>query len=187
MRVAIVPSDNIVSIDGRSISIDCSGFASLVGIHAIHWDSEKNRGHIEYDNSDLEEPEDYRGNENLTSIDAYQEIIVAFNAAEAAEDAKPALEMIQPLSYRQFYQALAARGLIAKAEALSVLKNGILPQLLQTFVDGIADADKNWTTAMFLIGTNSFPKDHPVVVELIAVKSWTQTQVDDIWRFGATL
>jgi hypothetical protein len=187
MRVAIVPFDNIVTVDGQSLRIDCSSFASLSGVHAVHWDSEKNRGHIQYDNSDLDEPDDYRANENITSIAAYQDVIVAFNAAKTVEDAKPTLQVVNPLSIRQFYQVLAVRGLIAKAEALSALKNGILPQLLQTFVDGISDADKNWTTAMFLIGSNSFSKDHPVVVELIASKGWSKTQVDDLWQFGATL
>jgi hypothetical protein len=74
MRLTIIPSDNIVNIDGKALQIDCSKFSALAGIHAVQWDG--TRGHIEYVQGN---PNAFVHNTPLTSIDAYNDVIEAWN------------------------------------------------------------------------------------------------------------
>jgi len=83
--LTIIPSDNVVVIDGRAVVINLSNYTSLKGIHAIQWDGEK--GHVEYDNS---RSVDFRSNELIDGIESYRNVIEACKREIAAEDAKPA-------------------------------------------------------------------------------------------------
>ena len=76
MRLTIIPSDNLVSIDGESRQVDCASFDSLQGVHAVQWDDPA--GWIEYANSPL--GGEFRPNEVITSVDQFQEVIDAWNA-----------------------------------------------------------------------------------------------------------
>ena len=79
MRLTIVPSDNVVLVDGRGLKLDLTGYASLDGIHAVQWNDDA--GHIEYIATEV-----VRLNEPIDSIDPYQDIIDAWTAAAVAQD-----------------------------------------------------------------------------------------------------
>ena len=49
MRVTIIQEDGVVGVDGVFRRVDLSDLDA--NIHAIQWDSEKGKGHIEYDDS----------------------------------------------------------------------------------------------------------------------------------------
>lgn len=72
MRVTIVPSEGIVTLDGVSYIVD-SVRRLANRFHAIQWDGTK--GHVEYNNDDLANPDDFRGNERITTIQAFQPYI----------------------------------------------------------------------------------------------------------------
>jgi hypothetical protein len=96
MRLTIVPSDNIVSVDGQPLEVDCSPFPQLAGIHAVQWNGTK--GHQEYVQED---ESDFRPNTLLTSIDAYADVIAAWEdklaEVEAAEqEAQQRMQAMQP-------------------------------------------------------------------------------------------
>lgn len=76
MRLTIVPSDNLVLIDGERRIVDCAGFASLRGIHAVQWI--ETTGHIEF----LPESAQHRANELIASTDRFQEVVDAWYAAK---------------------------------------------------------------------------------------------------------
>jgi hypothetical protein len=83
MRLTIIPSDGMVLVDGRACKLDLTGYSQLDGLRAVQWDEDL--GHIEFDNRRAT-PADYKHNENITDIDAYQDIVAAWQAAAAAED-----------------------------------------------------------------------------------------------------
>jgi len=81
MKLTIVPPVNYVSVNGEQRHVDCAKFASLVGIHAIHWHD--TRGHIEYVKPYGANPENPIPNEQITSIDKFKEVIDAWGVAAA--------------------------------------------------------------------------------------------------------
>jgi hypothetical protein len=83
-RLTIVPSDKLVMIDGEGREVDCSGFYSLNGVHAVQWDGTK--GHIEYLPDQFGT---YRSNEQIFSIAPFQEVIGAWYAAPAPAPLPP--------------------------------------------------------------------------------------------------
>ena len=83
MRLTIIPSDSMVLVDGRGLELDLTGYSQLDGLRAVQWDED--RGHIEFDNHRAD-PADFKHNENITDIDAYQDIIAAWEEAAAAQD-----------------------------------------------------------------------------------------------------
>lgn len=74
MRVTIIQNDNAVYVNGRSFTVDLSGFPA--DIHAVQW--RDGAGHIEYKDGSVEP---------ITSLDAFQEWITRWEAVKAAADA----------------------------------------------------------------------------------------------------
>ena len=72
--VTIIRADNVVYIDGRPRAVDCSSLDPA--IHAIQWNSETERGSIEFVDADptdgFKEP-----NQAITSVADYQQLIDA--------------------------------------------------------------------------------------------------------------
>jgi hypothetical protein len=93
----------------------------------------------------------------------------------------------ETISDRQFAQVLAIDGLITQAEALAWVKGGTVPASIQSVVDGIADASAKFGAQMLLSGATSFNRSHPMVTQLGTSLGMTPAQIDDIWRYGATL
>jgi hypothetical protein len=85
MKLTIIVPDNIVIVDGEPVGVDVSGFASLQGIHAVQWDGK--RGHLEYAQDD---PDEFRHNTVLTSIDDYADVIEAWHARRKEVEAEEA-------------------------------------------------------------------------------------------------
>jgi hypothetical protein len=85
MRLAILVGDNMVVIDGKSETVDLTGMPEEV--RAVQWDGAA--GHVEYHNLG-----EHRPNELLDSIDDYQWVIDAWEAAAAeSEKEKQALQV----------------------------------------------------------------------------------------------
>jgi len=74
----ILVSDNTVIIDGMSRTVDCSALVPA-RTHAVQWDG--TAGHVEFYNPPGQSSEDFKPNEPLTSMDAYQSYVDAWYAA----------------------------------------------------------------------------------------------------------
>ena len=86
--LSIIAKDNVVVIDGIGKPVDCSALDPI--IHAIQWNDEKQKGHIEFVDED---PNDGQRdpNENIDSIEPYQFLIDAWEAY-----VPPPLPQVQP-------------------------------------------------------------------------------------------
>ena len=92
MRAVIVPTKNVVLIDGKPQSVDCSMLDQ--SIHVIEL-GEK-RGVIEYINDRDVEPAHFRHNEVFTDFGPYQPLLDAWKAADAIPPAPPVPPKIDP-------------------------------------------------------------------------------------------
>lgn len=121
MKLTIIPSDGVVLINGRALKIDLAKFPQLAGIHSVQWDGVK--GHVEYDNSAIEVPEDFRHNVEIASVEAYQPIIDAWTeAANLIDNQPPAV----PPTIDQIYDSVIQNERVLKAIVLA-LNDGSLP------------------------------------------------------------
>ncbi len=83
MRLTIIRADNFVSIDGRGLTVDCSALPE--GVAAVQW--KDGAGEVEFD---ADAHGDLPPNERITSIEAYQAVIVAHaSAADAIDNPGP--------------------------------------------------------------------------------------------------
>lgn len=83
MRLTIIPADGVVNVDGKGFGgLDLSFIDASV--HAVQW--YETHGEIE-----VEDPVTGRmvANEVITSIDAFQPAINAWQAAKTVEEANP--------------------------------------------------------------------------------------------------
>jgi hypothetical protein len=80
MRLTIVPNDDIVVIDGKGKKFDLSSYAFPAGTRVVQWDDALGFGHIEFDNSAVSIPDDFKANEKITSVEPYLNIIDAYHA-----------------------------------------------------------------------------------------------------------
>ncbi|WP_342151004.1 hypothetical protein [Methylorubrum sp. SB2] len=109
------------------------------------------------------------------------------------DDGTPVSEMPAPLavlpaiSDRQFAQALADLGVIARAEALAFVKRGEVPAPLQAAIDAIPDADARFAAEMQVSGATLFERTHPSTLVLAQALGWSEAQTDELWRRGAGL
>jgi hypothetical protein len=76
-QFSVVKADNFVVIDGIAKPVDCSSLDPT--IHAIQWNEERQKGHIEFVDED---PNDgiCEPNINIDSIAPYQFLIEAWQA-----------------------------------------------------------------------------------------------------------
>lgn len=81
MRLSIIIPDNVVVIDGRAEAVDLKNMPA--GVRVVQWDGSV--GHVEFYNS---ADTAYQPNIPLHSIDDYQWVIDAWNAAAAESDEK---------------------------------------------------------------------------------------------------
>lgn len=146
MRVTIVPSDNFMQIDGRTIWIDLSDIPT--NIHAVQWDGVS--GHVEYTNSQ---------NVVLQNLSAFQTWIDRWTAARDIEDAPPPPKTPEQL-------AAEARGAAKKAREATVAAIKVTTQAGNTF-DG--DETSQNRMARAIIALNAQPQDPaPTVTWVLA-------------------
>jgi len=96
---------------------------------------------------------------------------------------------------RQFAQALAKQGVIAKDEALAWTASGTLPPMLQAAIDTIPDEEDRFDAKMFASGATTFERNHPTTLLLAGALApaleWEpdeiQARLDELWTFAATL
>jgi len=86
MRLTIVPSDNVVFVDGLLKRVECAGFSELAGLHAVQWNG--TAGHIEFDNKDAT-PWTFKPNEPLDDVARFQPVVDAWYATEIPPPPEP--------------------------------------------------------------------------------------------------
>lgn len=75
MRLTIIPSDNVVFVDGKALTVDCSSLDKT--IHAVQWDGTS--GEVEYATiAGKRKP-----NAVIKDISAFRSLISAYNAEAA--------------------------------------------------------------------------------------------------------
>lgn len=121
----------------------------------------------------------YEGDMRPGDREATEAEIAAWDAARAPRPGT--------ISDRQFFQGLALQSFITEAEALEAVKTGVLPAALETIVAGIADPAAQFAARMILSGATMFERDHPMVATIGAAQGMTDAQIDDFWKFCATL
>jgi hypothetical protein len=104
-------------------------------------------------------------------------------------DAPPFVEPVpQDISDRQFFQALALRGLISNEEALAAVKTGEIPSAMSSFIT-VLPADEQFSAQMLLCGATVFERSNALVPAFMAAQTppMTSADIDALWTFAATL
>lgn len=101
--------------------------------------------------------------------------------AMGAAEAVPA-----EIGRRQFYQALANRGLISREDALAAV-GGVVPLAITYLADQILDEGIKFDALMMFAGALSFSRAHPYVEFFGAMMGMTAADVDNLWREAARL
>src|SRR5256885_9738569 len=98
----------------------------------------------------------------------------------------PSAPVPETITDRQFFQAIAMQGLITQAASLDAVKTGAVPPAMQPFIDALP-VDQQFGATMLISGAVSFQRHHPLVVGFGTANGMTSSQIDDLWRFAATL
>jgi hypothetical protein len=90
------------------------------------------------------------------------------------------------ISDRQFFQQLAAQGLVTQDEALAAVKTGDIPAALQHVVDGLPPGQQ-FEATMIISGATTFQRSHPLTVAIGIACGRTSDQIDALFRAAAVL
>lgn len=93
---------------------------------------------------------------------------------------------IPPITRRQFFQQLAAQGIIANTDAVAALSTGTIPAALQTLINGLPVSEQFQAT-MLVLGADSYFRKHPFTIAMGTAYGWTSTQMDTFFLTAATL
>lgn len=96
------------------------------------------------------------------------------------KDIPPPLITPETISDRQFFQVLANRELITKAEALAAVTTGALPAAIEALVTSLA-VEEEFNARMLLQGATEFRRSHPLTETLGAGLGMTPEQIDELW------
>ncbi|MCW2242818.1 hypothetical protein [Azospirillum canadense] len=66
------------------------------------------------------------------------------------------------------------------------VKTGEIPTVLAVMVDGLPETDR-FAAEMILSGATEFRRDHQLTAAIGAAQGKTPEQIDDFFRFAATL
>jgi hypothetical protein len=102
--MTIIKVDNVVGIDGKFHSIDCSSLP--VGFHALQWYGDEVVGEGEVEWSGRPKPP----NTEINSLDDYRSFITTWNELEAAEQEAIAAEAAADAAALAAAAAAAANG-----------------------------------------------------------------------------
>lgn len=86
----------------------------------------------------------------------------------------------ETISDRQFFQVLANRQLITKAEALAAVSVGALPAAMETMLAGMSDEDE-FVARMLLQGATQFNRSNPLTQAFGEGFGMTPEQIDELW------
>ena len=95
MKLTVVPSDKTIIIDTEGVvcsNVDLSWIPT--DVHAMHWDSSTNKGHVEYEDDAVDGNGDKKWGDEITAIGIWQQAVTDHanektaqaNAIEAARD-----------------------------------------------------------------------------------------------------
>jgi hypothetical protein len=91
------------------------------------------------------------------------------------------------ISRRQFFQELANRGMITKAEALTAVTPGTLPTVIEALVSQILDEEIEWQARMLFAGAQTFNRSNGFVEFFGAMKDMSVGDIDQLWRDASIL
>lgn len=92
----------------------------------------------------------------------------------------------EQISDRQFFQQMAAQGVITQADALAAVKTGTVPAALQSLINALP-ADQQFGATMIVSGATIFNRHHPLTVAIGTAYGWTSSQMDAFWIAAAAL
>jgi hypothetical protein len=117
----------------------------------------------------------------------YQRAVSGEFGEIAPADPAPPPPVPDEISDRQFFQQLAAAGIITKSEALAAVRTGDLPASMVEMLASIEDDDQRFAAEIILSGATQFRRDHGLVGFFAGAMGWTSEQVDDLFRAAAAL
>lgn len=100
---------------------------------------------------------------------------------EGFEEARPYVP--EEISRRQFFEGLALKGWITKAEALSAMQTGAIPAALQAIADAMSDEDARFKVMLMFAGNNGFYRSHPFVLVFAMARQMSEAETDEFWQF----
>lgn len=110
-----------------------------------------------------------------------------WQAAGNVPDPYVAAEVVpESISDRQFFQQLAAQGVITQEDALAAVKIGAIPAALQQVIDGLPPGQQ-FGASMIVSGATIFQRHHPLTIAIGAASGWTADQIDAFFRAAAVL
>lgn len=90
------------------------------------------------------------------------------------------------ISDRQFFQQLAAQGLISQEEALAAVKTGDIPVVLGHVIESLPPGQQ-FEATMIISRATTFRRSHPLTVAIGAACGWTADEIDALFRAAAEL
>lgn len=91
------------------------------------------------------------------------------------------------ISDRQFFQALALRGIITEEDALAAVQTGFVPPPVQAIIDTITDPAEKFAAKMLVSGATVYERSNSLVTYFGASLGWTEAQIDEFFVFAASL
>ncbi len=90
------------------------------------------------------------------------------------------------ISDRQFFQALALRGMLTFNEALLCVRTGELPMAFQSFLQTLT-SEQEFSARMLLSGAVIFERDHPLTKAFGDWYGMSPENIDELWLEASNL
>lgn len=113
-------------------------------------------------------------------LDSYEDTEIDDLVIDRADHSLP------DISDRQFYQQLAAAGLVTESEALAAVSVGTLPAAVEAIVFSMSPGGQ-FAARMLLSGATSFARSHPLVEVFATAMGMTPHELDEFWRAAGAL
>lgn len=97
----------------------------------------------------------------------------------------PPAPVPQSISDRQFFQQLAAQGVISEDEALASCA-AVIPAPLLALIEQLP-SDQQFAAKMLVSGATVFERNHPMTIAIASAYGWTSDQLDAFFIAAATL
>jgi len=94
--------------------------------------------------------------------------------------------MTSVISDRQFFQGLAAMGIITEAEALEAVGPGTIPAAMDALIEQLPE-DARFAARMKLRGATQFIRNDPLSETMRQLYGWTPEQTDAFWAMAGGL
>lgn len=96
-------------------------------------------------------------------------------------------EVPASIDFRQFYVGLAEKKLLTFPEALAAIKTKEPPKVLQDILDQIPDDTERFRAEALVSGAQSILRDNPLAIHVAMILGWSSEEMDDFFRYCATL